>query len=573
MNQNQFNEFFQDFLIEGTERLQEFESNLLLLESTVRSKDFSFHHIEEPIQSIFRSVHTIKGLAGMLDLDAIKTYGHEAENLLDQIRCKTIPVTEPLVGLLFNILDTLKALIGSSVIPDQAAPDITIQVEKIALFLRTEGIVSSAEEKKKMPTRDNTDDLGIVNNVKALTATTIRVDTERLDNLLTIVGELVIAKNRLMQVVKDDQNRREDSLIQTLDSDEGSAMADTASGITRLINHLQETSMRLRMVPVGYSFKKFERTIRDIAKKHGKEVQFSLVGETTEVDRFVIEVMEDPLVHLLRNAVDHGIEASEERKAAGKPKEGRIILSARQESNMIVVTIEDDGRGMDAEKIYASALRKGIVEPNSNWNDKDKINLIFLPGFSTAEKVTELSGRGVGMDVVKKSIQKVGGLIEVQTELGKGSRFILKLPLTLAIIQVLMVEVGRQRFSVPLNNVVEILRIPVSDVQYLNGGRAIELRGQVLPLVTMHESLGIDFGTSKSHLFVIVVGLSEQRIGLIVDGFGEQQDVVIKSLGSYLEKMPEFSGATILGDGRVSLVLDIASVIRLALESGVSATV
>lgn len=570
MNQNQFNEFFQDFLIEGTERLQEFESNLLLLESTVRSKEFSFHHIEEPIQSIFRSIHTIKGLAGMLDLDAIKNYGHEAENLLDLIRSKVIPMSDPVVSLLFNVLDTLRALIGSAVSSDQRVPDVTIQIEKISSFLRSEGTVSSTEAQKRIPARDTTDDLGIGNSVKAITATTIRVDTERLDNLLTIVGELVIAKNRLVQVVKDDQNQRK---IQSLDTHEVSAMPETAAGITRLINHLQETAMRLRMVPVGYSFKKFERTIRDIAKKNGKEVQFLLAGETTEVDRFVIEVMEDPLVHLLRNAVDHGIESSDERKTAGKPKEGKIILSARQESNMIVVTIEDDGRGMNADEIYASALHKGIIEPNSNWKEKDKINLIFLPGFSTAEKVTELSGRGVGMDVVKKSIQKVGGLIEVQTEKGVGSRFVLKLPLTLAIIQVLMVDVGRHRFSVPLNNVVEILRIPVSDVQFLTGQRTIELRGQVLPLVAMHESLGIDFNMPKGNLFVIVVGLSEQRIGLIVDGFGEQQDVVIKSLGNYLEKMPEFSGATILGDGHVSLVLDIASVIRMALEPGVGISV
>lgn len=559
--------------MESTERLQEFESNLLLLETTVRSKGFSFHHIEEYIQSIFRSVHTIKGLAGMLDLNAIKTYGHEAENLLDLIRSKVVPITDPLIDLLFNVLDTLRALIGSSAVSDRATPDISLQTEKITSFLRREGVVTSEDEKKKIPVGENTDKLDIPKNVSAPTATTIRVDTGRLDNLLTIVGELVIAKNRLMQVVKDDRNAREISTIRTPELDDGSAMADTVSSITRLINHLQETSMRLRMVPVGYSFKKFERTIRDIAKKHGKEIQFTLIGETTEVDRLVIEAMEDPLVHLLRNAVDHGIESFEERKAVGKPNEGQIILSARQEGNMIVITVEDDGHGMDAEKIYAIALKKNIIEPNSNWSHKDKINLIFLPGFSTVEKVTELSGRGVGMDVVKKSIQKVGGLIEVQTETGKGSRFILKLPLTLAIIQVLMVEVGRQRFSVPLNNVVEILRIPVSDVQYLNGGRVIELRGQILPLVTMHESLGIDFETPKSHFFVIVVGLSEQRIGLIVDGLGEQQDVVIKSLGSYLEKMSEFSGATILGDGRVSLVLDIATVIRMALRHGVAAEV
>lgn len=385
---------------------------------------------------------------------------------------------------------------------------------------------------------------------------TIRVDTVRMDNLINLVGEMVITRTRLVQIGLDLKAQYQmDDMVNNLNE------ANVYLG--RLMNDLQESVMRLRMVAIGTVFSRFPRLVRDLAKKTGKEMELVLKGEDTELDKTVVEVIGDPLMHLIRNSIDHGIESPEERRAAGKPELGKIILDAYHEGNHIAILISDDGAGLDLVKIRNLAISRGLVGEKEELSDSDISNLIFLPGFSTAEKVTDISGRGVGMDVVKKALNNLGGMVDITTRQGKGTTFTIRLPLTLAIIQALLVEVGEEIYAVPLTSVLETLLVDRVDIKTVGGLPMVQLRGNTLPLISLQEKFDLPTPeTASNEVFVVVVGFGDKVLGLIVDELRGQQEVVIKSLGDFLNNLPGIAGATILGDGKVTLILDIGSLIQ-----------
>jgi len=385
---------------------------------------------------------------------------------------------------------------------------------------------------------------------------TIRVDTARMDNLINLVGEMVITRTRLVQIGLDLKNAyRTDPLVSNL--------IETNVYLGRLMNDLQESVMRLRMVPIGTVFSRFPRLVRDLARKTGKEIELVLKGEDTELDKTVVEVIGDPLMHLIRNSVDHGIETPEVRRAAGKPEMGTITLDAYHEGNHIAIIVADDGAGLPLERIRAKAIEKGLISEREELADRDIANLIFLPGFSTAEQITDISGRGVGMDVVKKALNNLGGMIDIDTRRGQGTTFIIRLPLTLAIIQALLVEVGEEIYAVPLSSVLETLLVERSDIKTVGGLPMVQLRGNTLPLISLQQKFDLPASPNPSgEVFVVVVGLGDKALGLIVDGLRGQQEIVIKSLGELLSNLPGIAGATILGDGKVTLILDIGSLIQ-----------
>ena len=404
---------------------------------------------------------------------------------------------------------------------------------------------------------------------KKLGSHTIRVDIERLDKLLNLVGEFVIDRTRFAQICQELKEKYpQDPLVNQLN--------ETNQIFGRHMNEIQEVIMSVRMVPIGNTFNKYPRIVRDLAKETGKEINLEIYGQETELDKTLVEEISDPLVHLIRNAVDHGIEPPDEREKIGKPRVGTIRLTAYHEGNHIVITIEDDGRGIDPEKVRRKAIERGLISEDDVLTKKEILNLIFEPGFSTAEKVTNISGRGVGMDVVKKNITKLKGIVDIESEVGKGTKVIIKLPLTLAIIQVLMVQVDTEIFAIPLPSIIETIRISKDDIQVIEGYEMISLRDSVLPITRLKDIFRLEEKKKSQSLsynneleeeltnkfYVVIVGLAEQKLGLIVDRLITQQEVVIKSLGNLLKKVKGIAGATILGNGRVSLILDIGELME-----------
>lgn len=394
---------------------------------------------------------------------------------------------------------------------------------------------------------------------KADTGQTVRVDVARLDELMNLVGELVIDRTRVAQIGA--------VLASKYDNEENvEALAETVGHIARITSDLQDQIMKARMLPIETVFNRFPRMVRDLANKVGKEIRLELQGGDTELDRSVIEAIGDPLLHILRNSVDHGIEPPEERLRAGKPQTGRIVVSARHQENHIVIDIEDDGRGINVARVKQKAIESGLVsvEAAERLTDKDALQFIFASGLSTAEQVSEVSGRGVGMDIVRSNIQKLGGIIDVESTPGRGTRFSLRLPLTLAIIRGLLVSVGGVVYVIPLGSVVETLLIQRKDVQTVHAREVILIRGVTTPLVRMGEVLGITRGWERKQeeeFYVVIVGVAEQRIGLVVDRLIGEQEVVIKSLSGFVGDVPGVSGATILGDGNVALIADVNGII------------
>ena len=392
---------------------------------------------------------------------------------------------------------------------------------------------------------------------------TIRVDVKRLDALMNLVGELVLVRNRLGQLAeKIDAQVSDTALIDTFNN----ALVQLGFVTTEM----QLSVMKTRMLPVQRVFNKFPRMVRDLCREMKKEVDLIIHGEETELDKSVIEHIGDPLIHILRNAVDHGIEAPEEREKKGKPRRGTIILSAYQEGDHIVIEVADDGKGIDVEKIAAKAIEKGIIKESDlqHMGERDILNLIFAPGFSTAEKITDISGRGVGMDVVKTNIEKLNGIIEMDTEVGKGTTLRIKLPLTLAIIQALMVISNKDIYAIPLASVQEIVHLEEGHIYTIDQQAVVRIRDMVIPLLCLEEVFGEpEKIEDASRRYVVIIGLVEQRIGLLVSDLLGQQEVVIKSLGGYLTNVPGIAGATIMGDGRVCLILDVAGIMQLSAHS------
>jgi two-component system chemotaxis sensor kinase CheA len=392
---------------------------------------------------------------------------------------------------------------------------------------------------------------------------TLRIDVERLDHLMNLIGELVIDRTRMTQITKVLESRyHDDDMVQVL--------SKTSNHITKVVDELQEGTLTVRMLPVGTVFGGLTRMVRDLAISAEKKVDLVVVGQDTEIDRTVIERIRDPLVHLLRNAVDHGIETPEERRAAGKPETGTLKLSAAHAEGYIVISVEDDGRGLDIEKIKSTVVAKGLVtsETAERLTDAEILELIFLPGMSTAKKTTEVSGRGVGMDIVRANIEAINGFVNLDTKPGQGTKFTLKLPLTLATVQALLITVGEGLYAVPVVHVLEAVSLSSDEIWTIEGDAEIfRLRGQVVPLLRLGPVLGMESTTSeiRSEVFVVVVRLGERLVGLGVDSLTELQEIVIKSIGKYAGEAKGVAGASILGDGRVMLILDVPTLISMAI--------
>ena len=382
----------------------------------------------------------------------------------------------------------------------------------------------------------------------------VRVDIEKLDDLMNLVSELIIAKNGLVSINNADDAAKQDN----------SGFNEQIEYLERITTNLHTSVMKVRMVPLESVVNRFPRMIRDLSKKLDKKMELYISGEDTELDRTVIDEIGDPLLHLLRNAADHGLESNAERVALGKPETGSIILNAFQEGNNVVIEVKDDGKGIDAEKIKQKAIAKGTItaEQAEAMTDKEIIDLLFRPSFSTAEKISDVSGRGVGLDVVKTKIESLGGDVEVRTTLGQGSNFIIRLPLTLAIIQSLMVELGTEKYAIPLGSIQTIEDIPVSEVKYVQTKEVINLRGTVIPLIRLNEVLDVESVKAKDeNLTVVIVTKGDKLAGFVVDNLIGQQEIVIKSIGKYINNSKMISGATILGDGEVALILDVNTLV------------
>ena len=387
-------------------------------------------------------------------------------------------------------------------------------------------------------------------------SSTIRVDHERLDHLMNLIGELIINRNRYTLIARSLEGS-EDSINV---AEVAQSLSETTYAMARISDDLQDTIMKVRMVPVSSVFSRFPRLVRDLSRKSGKEVDLIMEGEETELDKSVVEVIGDPLVHLIRNSVDHGIEPEDVRIAEGKPAKGKVVLRAFHKGNSVAIEIEDDGKGIDPNKMREVAIKKGIITPEeaAQLDDREAIELIFAPGFSSAEKITDISGRGVGMDVVRTNIKNLKGSVNTYSEVGKGTRFTLSLPLTLAIIDALMVNVSGQMYAIPLDAVSETTKIETVRLTDVKGRKAVTLRGEVLGIVELSEMLGLPRSseTLPEVLSVVVIHDNERRLGLVVDELLERQEIVIKPLGAYLGDLKGISGATIMGDGSVILILD-----------------
>lgn len=564
MNNEDMKELLQDFLVETNEIIDNLDHDLVELEHNQNDLDL--------LNKIFRGAHTMKGSSSFLGFEKLSTVTHHAEEILNKLRKSEIVVTREIMDVLLEFVDVTKRVVGdiengtdttdtSSVIKNLklgnegklasiSSPSNGSSDQAPAAAPVAKAAPSAPAPKKEEPKQGD--------NKGAVMEQTIRVDVSRLDALLNLVGELVLSRNRLAQLSAELDNKFENEyLIEQL--------IETTSQIGMNTTELQLAVMKTRMIPIGKVFNKFPRMVRDLSRDTGKEIELIITGEETELDKSVVEEIGDPLIHMIRNSCDHGVERPEIREANGKPRKGEVHLSAYHEGNHIVIEIKDDGAGMDPEVLKRKAIEKRVITPEeaAAMDNNQAFGLIFKPGFSTAEKVTNVSGRGVGMDVVRTNVEKLNGIISIASELGKGTTFYLKLPLTLAIIQALLVEISGETFAIPLVSVIETVRISTAEVHSFEGREVLKLRDRVLSLLRLDEVFDLD-EASHEDLYVVVVALAEKQLGFIVDKLIGQEEIVIKSLGEYIGGNPGIAGATITGNGRVRLIIDVAGVIELA---------
>ena len=540
-------DMFMDFFTETDEHMNNIELMLLRLEKNTSDK--------EAINEAFRGMHSIKGLSGFLNLVGINKLTHSMESLLDILRTGVIAESST-IELLFKGLDIVRSLVRA-LVEQSKGKVVEIDTEKFknTFVLIDEEIkkISGAEtlsqpvknfikkfENVKIPELEKVDD--IQQSDKLLDS--IKVKIERIDTLVNMVGELVTTHNQVEQEIH-----------QT--SSNGRLMKNVGQ-MSRIVGELQGLALSMRMVQINSIFQKLIRLSRDYCKKSGKKIDVIVSGENTEIDRNVIEDLQDPLIHIVRNSIDHGIESIEERIDSGKPEIGCVKISAFHQSGMVIVEITDDGRGMDRDKIIKKAIEKNLLKESDNPMDSYVYNLVFMPGFSTAEKVTDISGRGVGMDVVKTNIERIRGKIEIETQKGKGSTIRIKIPLTLAIIDGMVIRIGKHKFLIPTISIIESLRPGTGQITNVPGkGNVALVRGNLLPLVNLDKILGVKFDFKDfSESLIIILQSSDRIFGIQVDELIGQQQVVIKNLGKVLSKLQGISGGAIMGDGKVGLILD-----------------
>jgi two-component system chemotaxis sensor kinase CheA len=538
------------YLEEAREHLAVLDDTLLRLERGGPDPDVA--------GSVLGPLHTLKGNSGMIGLVGVKDYVHRLEDAITRVRDGTLALRPPVLQILFQGTSALREAVEAAGAPEGTERDLGTETAALDSLLASAPV---PEEASAAASTDEPARRGADPGLGPVRSSLVRVDFAKLDLLLNLVGELIVHRTKLADLGRQ---------VAAVAPDSAQELTDSVHQIASVSTQLQETIMDIRMLPIRHVLERFPRLVRDLAHASGKQVELVLQGGDTRVDKAVIDEIGEPLVHLIRNAVDHGIEAPEVRRAAGKPATGTILLSAAQESSQIVITLVDDGAGIDAAEVRAHAIERGLVSEDEKLTDREIIQFIFAEGFSTARAVTDVSGRGVGLDVVVQCMERLNGLIEAETIPGAGTKFTLQLPLTLAIITVLMVEVGGNVYALPSGAVVESLRYRPEDVVQMHGRDTLRIRDRIIPLLHLAEHFGVASSSRGEEPYAVIVGRGEKRLGLTVDRLLGQQDVVIKGLDAMVSgETFGVAGATILGDGRVVLVLGVAALFEGGRTRGV----
>ncbi len=586
-----------DFVIESQENLERLDHEFIALEQEPDNVDL--------LADIFRIIHTIKGSAGFLNLTTLEQVSHHTEDVLSKLREGSLTLDSDITTVLLSAVDCIKSLL---ITIEKTGEEGEFEIEQVLKALKSvaekskrplkqhrltqprstkppgslktnEPSPTAVKEKQQetpqppssaAPTEESekqheqTSQKSSVaeileHNVSTLEESRIHVDVELLDQLMNLTGELVLARNQVVQLA----GKSEEKKLRTV-----------AQRMNVVVSELQETVMKTRMQPIKKVFGMFPRLVRDLSKMHGKNVQLFMEGQNTELDKTLIEGIKDPLTHLVRNAIDHGIELPEMREKHGKPPAAKIFIKACHEAGLVHIEVSDDGGGIHLQRVKAKAIQEGIISPQQaeEMNDRQLISLIFRPGFSTAEKITKISGRGVGMDVVKKNLDRIGGSIDVQTELDKGTTMKIRVPITLAIIPVLIVVSGGQRFAIPQVNLEELIMAQTSNgtktIETVYGAEVYRLRGELLPLLRLHDILRLSEQAipekSDGELNIVVLSAGDVQFGLVVDEVGDTEEIVVKPLSSHIKQLSYYDGATIMGDGSVTLILNASGLFNAA---------
>ena len=596
-------EVVQEFLVESRENLDRLDREFVELENDPTSRPL--------LASIFRTIHTIKGTAGFLGFDKLQSVTHVGENLLSLLRDGSLGVTSDRTSTLLRMVDAIRAMLDlisdhgtdgdepylelieeltehcqgagkrGSAYAEAAAPVVPV-VEALAdhepavvpvnahpvpvaepapvvpaPVAEATPVVPVAEPTLMAPRADADHPKANEHPGEQVRSgggdTSIRVDVKLLDQLMNLVGELVLARNQILQF----SGQQEDP-----------ALAATSQQLNLITTELQEGVMKTRMQPIGSVWSKFPRVVRDLAVSCGKKVRIEMEGEETELDRTILEAIKDPLTHVVRNSVDHGIEEPQRRLEAGKPAEGTLRLRAYHDGGQVVIEISDDGGGVNCDKVRRKAIDRGIItqQQAAKMTEREVAHLIFEPGFSTAEKVSNISGRGVGMDVVKTNVEKIGGSVDVQSVQGRGMTLTVKIPLTLAIIPALIVSVDGHRYAIPQVNLVELIRVERTEtsrgIEFVGDAPVFRLRGRLLPIVWLAEILGLPSHRETAAQNVVVIQADDRQFGLVVDRISDTEEIVVKPLGPHFKGIEAFAGTTIMGDGTVALILDVLGIAR-----------
>jgi len=559
-------ELSKDFVIESTENLARLDQEMVELEQ--RPSDTVL------LASIFRTIHTIKGTCGFLGFGVLESITHQAENILSQLRNGERQLTRELVSLILETVDAVKVELTSIEATGEesgAAYEDLLKRQKEAAHLppgetpapkqsQPAGAAAAPEPETTEASGETTgprlasENGALMARTASVADSTIRVDVAQLDKLMNLVGELVLTRNQILQF-----NAHHEDV----------GLNATSQRLNLITTELQAGVMKTRMQPIGIVWSKLPRMVRDLAAACGKQISLEMEGAETELDKTIIEAIKDPLTHIVRNSCDHGIESPEARAHAGKPPLGKLMLRASHEGGNVIIEIADDGAGINPQKVKKSAIEKGLLHPEQadRMSDVELINLVFLPGFSTAAKVSNISGRGVGMDVVKTNIEKIGGAVDLVSRPGHGTTMKVRIPLTLAIIPGLVVTSGGERFVIPQASLIELVRLDGGDkakqIEWIQSAPIYRLRGRLLPLVFLNEVLAIGGGEASRDaeaVNIIVLQADDRQFGLVVDHINDTQEIVVKPLGKQLKSVACYAGATIMGDGKVALILDVLGV-------------
>lgn len=583
---DEMDEIIADFITEAEESLDKIDPLFVELETKGRDKDM--------LHEIFRSMHTIKGAAGFLGFQHIVDVAHKAESIMKMLRDDEMAMSKALMDVILKSADMLRLLLGHIKAKDGKVEDTSGILGELdaALNMQQPGQIAPGPVEETasagVPAEDirkeeiKTEAPGTTEPAPAVhpapaeqpqakeaaaqaaageAAQTLRVDVGKVDKVMDLAGEMVLVRNRLMNI----GNYLEDKYA---GDEHVESLMGTISFLDRVTSDMQLAVMKMRMQPLKKVFGKFPRLVRDISGGIGKDVELIISGEGTEVDRTVIEHIGDPMVHIIRNSIDHGIETAEERRLGGKPARGVISITAFQQGNQIIIDVTDDGKGIDAARVRRKAIENDLIseEESQRMNDEAAINLIFLPGFSTVDVATELSGRGVGMDVVKTNISKLNGYVEVRTEKNKGTTFRINIPLTLAIMRALMVRASGRQFAIPLGPIEETMKIRSSGIEAISGRKVLDVRGRVLPLFELSDILGCGTVRDSEHMYVVVIAIGDRRFCVAVDDLLGQEEIVIKTVAGIETSTAYIVGATITGEGKVVLIIDLAGISRNVLD-------